>query len=59
MEQTEKKKSKVGGFFLTLALLCVPMLVMFNRSLEPNMVLFANDGPLGILMAQFEQGAAA
>lgn len=34
------------------ALLCGVLLVLFSRSLSPELVLFANDGPLGALKAE-------
>ena len=44
--------------FLT-ALFCIaaPLLALHWRSVQPNMVLFSNDGPLGAIMAQHRQDA--
>jgi hypothetical protein len=46
-------KKKFGLFAAAVAVLCIPMLILFRQSFEPNLVLFSNDGPLGMIIAQY------
>ena len=41
-----------GNFLMALLVILVPMLILFSRSFDPKLVVFANDGPLGYTSAQ-------
>jgi hypothetical protein len=43
---------QISGRWILLGLLGGILLALFYRSLDPHQVLFANDGPLGFLMAE-------
>jgi membrane protein YfhO len=53
MSKGEAKGSK--SLLWCLLILAGVLLVLFARSFNPSLVLFANDGPLGANMAQFAQ----
>jgi hypothetical protein len=42
----------LAPFWLLLGLLGAALLVLFHKSLDPHQILFANDTPLGFLMAE-------
>jgi hypothetical protein len=41
------------GFLLLVAVLLVTLFALFHKSFVPDQALFANDGPLGVLMADY------
>ncbi len=49
---TSSAPKNSGGFIALLACLLAVLGVLFHRSFRPELVLFANDGPLGAQMAQ-------
>jgi hypothetical protein len=48
---TSPRRAALGSFGWLAAVLCGVLAVLFWRVLDPSWVLFANDGPLGAMMA--------
>src|SRR5688572_26707113 len=52
MSNSTGRGGPAKAWLLCGALLCGVLLILFFRSLKPELVLFANDGPLGALKAE-------
>jgi hypothetical protein len=51
LEVTEKKETGAKAFLLCAFLLLIALGLLFARSLNPSLVVFSNDGPLGGMVA--------
>lgn len=54
-ETAFQKRNGLKAAAVAVLLLGVPLLILFFKSLNPNLVVFSNDGPLGGLMASLNR----